>query len=76
MTKPVAFSMVLIFAVLLTSATLLILDSYAGEEEDPQFWPNLTMVYETDGRLISVGSNPTIHTREVRRVDVQRKRPR
>ena len=69
MSKPVAISAVLIFAVLLTSATLLDFNSYAEEEEETQFWPSLTMVYETGGRLVSVGSNPTIHTREVHRLE-------
>ena len=72
MAKP-AFSAALIFAilltVLLTTVSLLALDSHAGEKEDPLSWSSLTMVYETYGPLVSVGSNPAIDTREVHRLE-------
>ena len=32
-------------------------------------WPAFTMTYETDGIMYTVGSNPSVTTREVRRLD-------
>ena len=36
-------------------------------------WPTLSMVYETDGAVVSVGSGPAQTIREVRRLDYQSK---
>ena len=34
-------------------------------------WPPFTMVYETDGVVYSIGSSPSVTTREVRRLEYQ-----
>ena len=65
--------LVLLIAAVVATSVVVAMSVWADGPAAPAIptWPPFTMVYETNGIVYSVGSSPSVTTREVRRLEYQ-----
>ena len=65
--------LVLLIAAVVATSVVVAMSVWADGPAAPVIptWPPFTMVYETDGVTYSLGSSPSVTTREVRRLEYQ-----
>ena len=65
--------LVLLIATVVTTSVVVAMSVWADGPAGPVIpeWPPFTMVYETNGVVYSIGSSPSVTTREVRRLEYQ-----
>ena len=65
--------LVLLIATVVATSVVVAMSVWADGPAGPVIpeWPPFTMVYETNGIVYSIGSSPSVTTREVRRLEYQ-----
>ena len=65
--------LVLLIAAVVAASVVVAMSVWADGPAGPVIptWPPFTMVYETNGIVYSIGSSPSVTTREVRRLEYQ-----
>ena len=65
--------LVLLIAAVVAASGVVAMSVWADGPAGPAIptWPPFTMVYETNGVVYSIGSSPSVTTREVRRLEYQ-----
>ena len=71
--RTLRLGLVLLIAAVVATSVVVAMSVWADGPAAPAIptWPPFTMVYETNGVVYSIGSSPSVTTREVRRLEYQ-----